>query len=190
MKQQVTLLLAVCVAFAINDASAQSNDAAAERARIANQRIAAEAARRAPVDVDESSATGAAAVADEMPEIAEAAPAPVAAIRSADSSTDNSAVPAAASAPAPPRPDNLPDLPSEPAPVMSAAPAETMERVPAEEAPARSAEPPLDASPAGATGSVGGALDELEKLGRLRDAGYVTDAEFDRIKQRILDANF
>jgi len=30
----------------------------------------------------------------------------------------------------------------------------------------------------------------LRELGKLKDAGYRTDAEFQRIKQRILDSHF
>lgn len=34
------------------------------------------------------------------------------------------------------------------------------------------------------------ALEQLRELGELRDAGYVTDEEFERIKTRILDTRF
>lgn len=34
------------------------------------------------------------------------------------------------------------------------------------------------------------ALEQLRELGELRDAGYVTDEEFERIKTRILDSRF
>ncbi len=34
------------------------------------------------------------------------------------------------------------------------------------------------------------ALEQLRELGELRDAGYVTDEEFDRIKRRILETRF
>jgi hypothetical protein len=33
-------------------------------------------------------------------------------------------------------------------------------------------------------------LEQLRELGKLKDAGYLTDAEFQRIKQRILDGQF
>ncbi|WP_405231012.1 SHOCT domain-containing protein [Lentisalinibacter salinarum] len=33
-------------------------------------------------------------------------------------------------------------------------------------------------------------LEQLRELGELRDAGYVTDEEFERIKTRILDSRF
>ena len=34
------------------------------------------------------------------------------------------------------------------------------------------------------------ALEQLRDLGELKDAGYLTDEEFQRIKQRILDSHF
>jgi hypothetical protein len=40
---------------------------------------------------------------------------------------------------------------------------------------------------AGATGAdMARVLEQLRQLGELKDAGYVTDEEFDRIKERIL----
>lgn len=33
-------------------------------------------------------------------------------------------------------------------------------------------------------------LEQLRELGKLKDAGYLTDAEFQRIKQQILDIHF
>ena len=33
-------------------------------------------------------------------------------------------------------------------------------------------------------------LEQLRELGKLKDAGYLTDAEFKRIKQQILDNHF
>lgn len=44
--------------------------------------------------------------------------------------------------------------------------------------------------PPGNAVDVSQVLDQIRELGELRDAGYVTDEEFDRIKQRILDARF
>lgn len=38
--------------------------------------------------------------------------------------------------------------------------------------------------------SLSQALDQLQRLGQLKDAGYVTDAEFEQIKRRILEQNF
>jgi hypothetical protein len=34
------------------------------------------------------------------------------------------------------------------------------------------------------------ALEQLRELGELHDAGYLTDEEFERVKQRILDSRF
>ena len=38
------------------------------------------------------------------------------------------------------------------------------------------------------SGEVSEMLEQLRTLGEPRDAGYVTEQEFERIKQRILDA--
>ena len=45
---------------------------------------------------------------------------------------------------------------------------------------------PLDESETGGLG-MSLMLEHLKVLGQLRDSGYVTEAEFERIKQRILD---
>ena len=41
---------------------------------------------------------------------------------------------------------------------------------------------------AAAPGDVDRLLEQIRTLGELRDAGYVTEAEFERIKKRILDS--
>jgi hypothetical protein len=33
-------------------------------------------------------------------------------------------------------------------------------------------------------------LGQLRELGKLKDAGYLTEAEFQRVKQKILDSHF
>ena len=50
---------------------------------------------------------------------------------------------------------------------------------------APSATPPRQA--AAPPGDVERLLEQIRTLGELRDAGYVTEAEFERIKRRILD---
>lgn len=54
--------------------------------------------------------------------------------------------------------------------------------------------PPPDRPPVppAATGTVdvSAALEQLRTLGELRDAGYITDEEFARIKKKILDRQF
>lgn len=113
---------------------AQEPNAAAERARLAEQRIQAEAARR---------------LEDEQASVPAALPATAA-----------------------------PALEPEPTPV--AAVPQTAREQSVE--PRRSARPetPADLSLA---------LEQLRTLGELKDSGYVDDEEFERIKQRILDAN-
>ncbi|MBT8086601.1 MAG: SHOCT domain-containing protein [Gammaproteobacteria bacterium] len=49
-------------------------------------------------------------------------------------------------------------------------------------------EPPRP--PAGSTADTSRALQQLRTLGELRDAGYVTEEEFARIKNRILESQF
>ena len=43
--------------------------------------------------------------------------------------------------------------------------------------------------PAGGNTDVPDLLEQLRTLGELHDAGYVTDAEFEEIKRRILDGS-
>ena len=120
--------------------AAQSSDAAAERARIADQRIQAEADRRAEEEEQrrqaearlaaESAAAEARAEQAQVQQVVREDP-PVTTIRQE-----------------PPRP------------------------------------------PAGSAVDTSRALEQLRTLGELKDAGYVTDEEFARIKNRILDGQF
>lgn len=119
---------------------AQTDDLAAERERLANQRIAAEA--RAREEQERQARLAAERDADAVPR--QAAPAPAGETRS----------------------------------VVTAAPASSAQAAPLVEAPRESAQPPRD---------VERMLEQIRTLGELRDAGYVTDTEFERIKQRILD---
>lgn len=137
-----TLALAFICLTAPVIATAQSSDAAAERARLANQRIQAEAARQAREEEQRQ---------QELARL-EAEEARLAA-REATAAAEQDKqqlVQAAAPVTTPPR--------------QSAAPAPTrntnMDKV----------------------------LEQLRTLGELRDAGYVTDDEFARIKKKILDA--
>ena len=61
---------------------------------------------------------------------------------------------------------------------MPEAPAPAVQAAPLVAAPREAAEPPAD---------VDRMLEQIRTLGELRDAGYVTETEFERIKQRILD---
>ncbi len=128
--------LAIAVVLTVMPASgfAQEPNPAAERARLAEQRIQAEAARRLE---DEQASVPAASAAAE------------------------------------------PALERAPAPSVAAAPRAAREQ-PAEPSRTVSPETPADLSLA---------LEQLRTLGELKDSGYVDDEEFERIKQRILDAN-
>lgn len=68
---------------------------------------------------------------------------------------------------------------------------EEQSRLRAEEAAARSsvAAPPRAPAAIGATGGqdISRTLQQIRMLGELKDAGYVTEEEFQQIKQRILD---
>ncbi len=136
IRLQVLLVLAL---MAVPSAHAQETDLAAERGRLANQRIEAEAVRRAQEEAAREEAARKAAAASQ---VIPPQPAPAA----------TREPPFASQASAPPRP--------------------------ASEAPAES------------RAEMSRALEQLRDLGELRDSGYVTDEEFERIKQRILDERF
>lgn len=129
MKRAVVIaILALCPPVA----PAQSDDLAAERARIANQRIEAEARAREEQERQ-------ARLAAEREQAA----------------ASQSAAPSAA----------------------------TVRRETAAATPVPSATREGAPSPA----DVDRMLQQIRTLGELRDAGYVTDSEFERIKRRILD---
>ena len=136
MNPAVTSAIALVVALTITPVQsfAQDPNPAAERARLAEQRIQAEAARR--LEEEQASVPAASAAAE-------------------------------------------PTLERQPAPPVAAAPRAAREQ-PAEPRPTVSPETPADLSLA---------LEQLRTLGELKDSGYVDDEEFERIKQRILDAN-
>ena len=119
---------------------AQASDAAADRARIANQRIQAEANRRAEEEVRRRQAE-----------------AQLAAERDAAEARSEK-------------------LKAQQV-VREDPPVTTIRR-----------EPPRP--PAGSTADTSRALQQLRTLGELKDAGYLTEEEFARIKSRILDSQF
>jgi len=137
-----TALLALLLTVAL-PASAQSDDTAAERARLANERIQLEAQRRAEEERSRQ----------ERAASESAAPAPRA---------DSPAGPAAQE----PRPSAAPAPQPPPAP------------------------PPATPRTAADDERISRALEQLRELGELRDSGYVTDEEFERIKARILENRF
>lgn len=118
----------------------QSDDLAAERARLANQRIEAEA--RAREEQERQARLAAERELNAAPQQA----APPAVVETQDVTAE-------------------PSVPSAQAAPVGAAPAEATK-------------------PAA---NVDRMLEQIRTLGELRDAGYVTDEEFERIKRRILD---
>lgn len=142
-------LLLVILTLLAPAAWTQTDDLAAERERLANQRIAAEARAR-----EEQERRARLAAAERELEPASRQAAPSAAVEA----------PGAARTPVPSAPAAAP-VPSAPAAVPVAAPRQA-------------AEPPRD---------VDRMLEQIRTLGELRDAGYVTESEFELIKQRILD---
>lgn len=185
--RMTTLVLAVVLGTAASAAMAQSNDPAAERARLANQRIAAEAARRtgideapdaltaSPADTGDKAEAGDGAMGGEVPEIA--APAENPPLKASDA--QNARVP-----PGPAPAASLTVAAADPPAADVANGGLTYE----ESGSNRAADSELSVEQQ-ATGGQGisSMLEELERLGQLRDAGYVTDEEFEQIKRRILD---
>jgi len=141
MIARVPVTLACIALLAPGSIYAQAGDMAAERARIANQRIQAESERRAEEEEERlrQAETPAGAAVETTAETRAVQPSPPSA---------SEPRPAASTAPV-----------SEVRPARSTAPGADMERV----------------------------LEQLRELGGLKDAGYVTDEEFERIKQRILE---
>ena len=138
----LTILSAVTMGLS----TAQADDAAAERARLANQRIQAEAERRAQ--------------AEQQRQEQVSAQAPTMAV-SADSSSNRQVVAEEYQS-------------AEAAEITSLGDTKTEEPRPG--LPARG----------GAT-DMSQVLEQLRTLGELRDAGHVTETEFERIKARILE---
>ena len=144
MRRYTVIGLAVLSILPLAAVIAQDDDLAAQRARIANQRIEAEAERRAEEERLRQQQAADAALRD-----AQAAGATAAATEQAGmAASDADAITESAAAQAPP------------------AAADT-DRA-----------------------AISEALEQLRELGELRDAGYVTDEEFERIKARILDSKF
>ena len=124
---------------------AQDQNAPAERARIANQRIQAEAARRAREEQTREQ--------DLLP-----------------------VAPAAAEPAAPAARITAPPTAAQPSLAPDTA-AESRDGVPG---------PTIEGTNRGADPTLTQTLEQLRTLGELRDAGYVTDDEFERLKRRIL----
>jgi hypothetical protein len=162
----LALASALVTMLAALPAYAQATDTAAERARLANERIQLEAQRRAEEERRrrEREALESESLESESLESED--------LDSEDSESENreSVAPAQAADPTPARPP--------PRPRAAPAASGTVR------APAAISPPPADDD------RISRALEQLRELGELRDAGYVTDEEFERIKTRILDSRF
>ncbi len=152
----IAALACLAVLFA-GAAPAQSTDTAAERGRLADERIRLEAERRQREDQERQAQEAATPPAE--PEVQ------VAATRVEES-------------PSLPAPQPVEETPSAPAaqPVEQPAPAAAQ--------PAR----PVQSPAPGGSVELSDGLEQLQRLGELRDAGYVTDEEFERLKAKILDS--
>lgn len=156
MKTTIITLIALATAVPVASAVAQDDNAAAERARLANQRIFAETERRNREEAGETETVA-------VPPTGAATPAP--------EPVESTAAPA-----------NVEARAHKPAAAL-------VETPPAEVAPEA---PPAEASgsavPAGPeVNDMDAILEQIRTLGELRDKGYVTDEEFDRIKRRLLE---
>jgi len=145
---KAVLPLAAVALLAGTAAAAQATDPAAERARLAEERIRIEAQRREQQAREAASADAATA--------------------SVETGTGSSGPQASDTAPAPERMATV-DGVDDPRPASTPMPV----------APRTAADPDITRS-----------LEQLRTLGELKDAGYVTDEEFERIKRRIIDAGF
>jgi hypothetical protein len=149
MTARQAVALTCLLTLAAGLAAAQSTDAAAERARLGNERIRVEAERQAREELEQQKRiSNAAGEAD-----------------GARAQSVESTARAGGAEPTRPVP---------PAAVASTAPES----------------PSAPRRPAAADDRVSRALEQLRELGELKDAGYLTEEEFRRIKQRILDREF
>lgn len=161
----VLCLLAVAPTGAVG----QAPDPAVERARLGSQRIQAEVERRAREEsADADPVAGPASGAAGQP-----SPAPP-----ATTSASGSPSPSPPTAPSP-SPSRAPSI--APAPAGTTAPS----------APGESTRPaPAVSQSATGPDHTTRVLEQLRQLGQLKDAGYLTDEEFQRIKSRIIQGEF
>lgn len=162
MKRTAGMVAVLALAGMVPPALAQDQDAAAERARIANQRIQAEVALRERAERTRRDEAARAAAATQ----------PAAASADATPATVSAGSPPAAAIPQVTSAEPRADMP-EVVPVISA------------DQPVRTAAPAKGQSSGDA--NISRALEQIRSLGELKDAGYVTEAEFEQIKRRILE---
>lgn len=161
MRSAFAIITAIAWGLAPGLAQAQTTDTAAERARLGEDRARIEAERRAR----EAQAEQAVHETDLASEAA-APPTPPDIIRD-EAPREEAVAPAA-----------VPGAESSP-PVAKAPP-------PPADVPTPAGTADVQAGPA----EISRTLEQLRELGELKDAGYLTDEEFERIKQRILDRRF
>lgn len=154
MKSTTRIVTAIALVFLSTGAHAQDS-AAAERARIANERIAAEAERRARAEADDRTAAARSQTAAALDEASEATAAPTS-----------------------PTPARTAPVPEQTAPKATPAPPDQSTPVEPAATDNRTRSSGTDFAPL---------LEQLKTLGELKDAGYVTEDEFERIKSRLLD---
>jgi len=167
IRPRLPALLLACVLPTV--ALAQAPNPAEERARLANQRIEAEAARKAAEE--EQAREERARLANERIQVEAARRAEEERARQ-EFATQAAARPPADAGPAP-------------GSALVAVPSAPASQIPASEPP-----PVSPGARAARDAQTTRALEQLRQLGELRDAGYVTEQEFDRIKNRILDDRF
>jgi len=160
MRSAFATITIVAWALAPGPVHAQATDTAAERARLGEERARIEAERRARE-------TDAKQAAPQVDLASDAATPPV-------PDTIRDEVPRAETVIRAPVPDAESTLP------MATAPP------PPADDPARSRTADTQSDPA----EISRTLEQLRELGELKDAGYLTDEEFEHIKQRILDRRF
>ncbi len=166
--RNLALVLTIFLLSPLGEAAAQSPDAAAERSRLGDARIRAEAERQEQEELARQQQLAAAEA--RAPSLAEPSTAPT--------PTNVTAAPVAMT-PAP-----TPDT-AVPAVGTATVATSTATAPPATAAPSPATPEPAPAAGQG-TGDISQALEQLRELGELRDAGYVTDEEFEQIKERIL----
>ena len=147
----------------------QSNDIASERSRVAEERIRVEAER---IALEEKRRAEVAAEAEQLRTLDAEAEAERLRALEADAEAERLRV-----------------LEAEQARVQAEVEQQDIVQPKSDVVPATVATSATASRSDGETGSLGMSLmlEHLNVLGQLRDSGYVTDAEFERIKQRILN---
>lgn len=192
MKTCLSALLCLLLVLAATPSWSQANDAAAERARIANQRIQAEAERQAAEEAARAEQAEAERQAEERAVLAERAEAErqvaeKAALAQRAETERQAEERAVLTERAKARQVAAEEAvrARQPAPAAAARPAP--DRPPVPPAALATEGGSTAALPETSRADMSRMMQQLRTLGELRDAGYVTAEEFERIKQRLLD---